>query len=270
MTPVTVSQGTLPLVLAFPHVGTFVSAPVGAGLNALGRALDDTDWHVDRLYAGLVPGASTVRANFHRYVIDANRDPAGTSLYPGQNTTTLVPLTTFDGAPIWQTPPDEAEVAARLHDWHAPYHAALAAELERVRAAHGVAVLFDGHSIRSRIPFLFAGRLPDLNLGTADGQSCDASLQSLVAAHCGAATDYSHVINGRFKGGWTTRHYGRPEKGIHAIQLELAQSTYLADETAPYSYDQAKAEALRKVLGTVLHALVAAAPELTSSKGQPA
>lgn len=270
MTPVTVSQGTVPLVLAFPHVGTFVPAPVGDALSDLGRALDDTDWHVDRLYAALVPGASTVRANFHRYVVDANRDPGGASLYPGQNTTGLVPLTTFDGQPIWRQPPGDAETAERLRDWHAPYHAALAAELERVRAAHGVAVLFDCHSIRSRIPYLFEGRLPDLNIGTADGQSCDASLQDLIAARCGAATGYSHVINGRFKGGWTTRHYGRPGSGVHAIQLELAQSTYLETETAPYSYDQAKAETLRKVLGAVLRALVAAAPGLASSKGPPA
>ena len=252
MTPVAVSAGTGPVVLAFPHTGTWLPEAVRGGLNPLGQALADTDWHVDQLYAGLLPSATTVRANFHRYVIDANRDPAGVSLYPGQNTTGLVPLSAFDGKPIWREEPGEAEIAERRAQWHAPYHAELAAQLERVRSAHGVAILFDCHSIRSQIPFLFDGVLPDLNVGTNSGRSCAAVLQDCTVRHCAAARSYTHVVNGRFKGGWTTRDYGQPHSGIHAVQLELAQRTYLASEAAPFAYDLAKAGRLRAVLGPLL------------------
>ena len=145
-----------------------------------------------------------------------------------------------------------AEIERRTADWHAPYHAALAAQLERVRTVHGVAILFDCHSIRSQIPFLFDGLLPDFNLGTNSGQSCAQVLHNAAQWHLAAATGYTHVVNGRFKGGWTTRHYGQPKTGVHAVQLELAQRTYLAAEAAPFEYDPSKAEQLRAVLGPLL------------------
>ncbi|MGX0904818.1 N-formylglutamate deformylase [Roseovarius sp. MBR-79] len=261
MTPVMVSQGDSPVVLGLPHVGTDVPAEIAARLNARGRMLADTDWHVDRLYDGLLPGATTVRATFHRYVIDANRPPEGSSLYPGLNTTGLVPLTDFDGEPIWDTPPDAAEIEARRVAYHAPYHAALAAELERVRARHGVAILYDCHSIRSRIPFLFEGTLPDFNIGTAEGTSCDARIAAAVEAAC-LASGRPTVRDGRFKGGWCTRHYGRPADNIHAIQMELAQSTHLASESPPFAYDPDRAATLRPVLAEILHKLAALAPDL--------
>ena len=252
MNPVAVCEGGGPVVLAFPHTGTFVPDAVRRKLNSLGQELTDTDWHVDQLYDGLLPTATTVRANFHRYVIDANRDPAGGSLYPGQNTTGLIPHTSFDGEPIWLEAPNAAEIARRTAAWHGPYHAALAAQLERVRKVHGVAISFDCHSIRSQIPFLFSGELPDFNLGTNSGQSCAQLLHNAAQRHLAAATGYTHVVNGRFKGGWTTRHYGQPKTGVHAIQLELAQRTYLAAEAAPFAYDPGKAEQLRAVLGPLL------------------
>lgn len=260
MTPVVVARGDGPVVLGLPHVGTHVPPGIMAKLNERGKLLADTDWHVDRLYDGLLPGATTVRATFHRYVIDANRPPEGESLYPGQNTTGLVPLTDFDGEPIWDTPPDAAEIEARRDAWHAPYHAALAAELERVRTLHGVAILYDCHSIRSRVPFLFEGTLPDFNIGTVEGQSCDASIAEAVLERC-RATGRPTVLDGRFKGGWCTRHYGRPEAGIHAIQMELAQSAYLASESPPFAYDPARAEAIRPVLADILHDLARLAPD---------
>ncbi|MGR3436387.1 MAG: N-formylglutamate deformylase [Shimia sp.] len=266
MTPVEVVRGDGPVVLGLPHTGTWLPEGVAARLNDRGRALADTDWHVDRLYDGLLPGATRVRATFHRYVIDANRDPGGASLYPGQNTTSLVPETDFDGAPIWDAPPDAAEVEARRRAYHAPYHAALQAELDRVRAAHGVAILWDCHSIRSQIPFLFEDTLPDLSIGTADGTTCAALLERNVQETCTAAEGYSSVLNGRFKGGWTTRHYGRPAEGLHAIQMELAQSAYLGAEAPPWTYDPARAERLRALLGALLASLVALAPTL---KGTP-
>lgn len=182
-------------------------------------------------YDGLLPGATTVRATFHRYVIDANRGADDASLYPGQNTTGLVPLTDFDGEAIWLKEPDAADIAHRKAQFHAPYHAALAAEVARVRARHGVAILYDCHSIRSHIPFLFPGTLPDFNVGTNLGTTCDPRIEAAVYDLC-VASGRTHVLNGRFKGGWTTRHYGRPDDGIHAIQMELAQRGYMTEPDA--------------------------------------
>jgi len=180
-----------------------------------------------------------------------------------------VPLTDFDGVPIWEMPPDAAEVEDRRRRFHQPYHAALAEQVARVRAAQGVAVLYDCHSIRSsirsRIPFLFDGVLPDFNIGTASGASCDPRVERLVAEICFKAKGYSAILNGRFKGGWTTRHYGQPGNGVHALQMELAQATHLTTEEPPFAYDPAKAEALRVYLKTILEGLVALAPQLRAS-----
>jgi len=248
-----VIQGTSPLVLGLPHTGTDVPEDVLAGLNDVGQALADTDWHIHTLYEGLVDEVTTVRTPIHRYVIDVNRDPEGESLYPGQNTTTLCPLTDFDGTGIYKTgmEPNAAEVASRRERFHKPYHDALAAELDRVRALHGFALLYDCHSIRSHIPFLFEGALPDFNVGTNLGGTCDPAIEAMTVARCQGASGYSSILNGRFKGGWTTRHYGQPAEGLHAIQMELAQSTYCA-EHAPWTWDKARADALRVHLRGIL------------------
>ena len=251
--PVIVTRGDGPVVLGMPHVGTWLPAAIRANLNARGRGLDDTDWHIDRLYDGLLPGVTIVQATFHRYGLDANRDPSGASLYPGQNTTGLVPLTDFDGNPIWDKAPDAAEIAARRAAFHAPYHAALTAELARVRAIHGVAILYDCHSIRSHSPVLFDGTLPDFNIGTADGVTCDPRIAAAVHRIC-TASGRATVLNGRFKGGWTTRHYGRPADGIHAIQMELSQDLYM-DLAPPFPFDDVKAATLRPILKTILEKL---------------
>lgn len=261
MTPVEIRQGDGPVVLGLPHTGTFLPDDIRARLNPRGQVLADTDWHIHRLYDGLLPGATTVRASFHRYVIDANRGADDASLYPGQNTTGLVPLTDFDGQPIWTRDPTPGDIAARKAQFHAPYHAALAAQIERVRARHGVAILYDCHSIRSHIPFLFDGTLPDFNIGTNSGASCDPRLEATVFDLC-AATGRSHVLNGRFKGGWTTRHYGQPDAGLHAIQMELAQSTHLRAEAPPFAYDEDKANALRVTLRAILERLAALAEQV--------
>lgn len=261
MDPVTVKSGTSPLILALPHTGTFVPPDVWAALNERGRRLTDTDWHLDRLYDDLVPDATVVAANFHRYVIDANRDPSGISLYPGQNTTALCPLTDFDGYSIYEQgrEPDAGEIDRRRTLFHAPYHQVLATEIDRVRSANGVAVLYDCHSIRSHIPFLFEGKLPDLNVGTNNGVTCAPGMEKAVATLCSNASDYTSVLNGRFRGGWTTRHYAGPDRNIHTIQMELAQSTHLETETTPFAYDEGKAARLRPLLKTILETLVAQA-----------
>ncbi|MBS0124057.1 N-formylglutamate deformylase [Thetidibacter halocola] len=265
MTPVTVTRGDGPLVLGFPHVGTHVPEAIRDRLNAEGRLLRDTDWHVDTLYDGLIPGATTVRANFHRYVIDANRDPSGASLYPGQTTTGLVPLITFDNVPIWREgmEPAPEDVAERLAAFHAPYHAALSEELARVKARHGFAILYDCHSIRSVVPWLFPGTLPDFNIGTNDGASCAPALAQAVHHVASCASAYTSVLNGRFKGGWTTRHYGRPADHVHAIQMELTQSSHLTTEAPPFALDPAKAQRLRRWLQEILEALIDLSEEMT-------
>lgn len=257
MKPVEVNRGNSPIVLGLPHTGTHVPDIILSRLNDLGRTLTDTDWHVHRLYEGLLPDATTVRATFHRYVIDANRDPTGKSLYPGQNTTGLIPLTDFDNNPLWNTgeEPTEADTAARLEAFHTPYHAALKVELERVRSIHGIVILYDCHSIRSHCPFLFEGRLPDFNIGDNDGTTCAPEITGIVERVCAKAEGYTHVVNGRFKGGWTTRHYGRPDENMHAIQMELAQATHLQSEALPFDYAPDTAEPLRAHLSELLHQL---------------
>ena len=263
MSGIEVRRGDGPLVLGLPHTGTDIPDDCLDRLNDTGRAMADTDWHIHRLYDGLVPDVTTVRTPVHRYVIDVNRDPSGASLYPGQNTTGLCPLTDFDGQPIYRDglAPDAAEIERRRDAYHAPYHAALAAELDRVKARHGVAVLYDCHSIRSGLPYLFDGTLPDLNIGTNSGESCAPGIEA-IASDLAGSSPYSTVLNGRFKGGWTTRHYGRPNRRVHAIQMELAQSTYLTAEAPPWRYDTARADRLRRWLKDILDAITETALEM--------
>jgi formiminoglutamase len=224
-----VHRGDAPLVIAFPHGGTDL-----AGLDdqfvSPWQARIDTDWWVAELYAFAADmGATLVATGISRSVIDMNRDPSGASLYPGQATTELCPTTTFDGEPLYRFgEPDEAEIMQRLQSYHRPYHDTLAGELDRLKAAHGKVVLYDAHSIRSHVPRLFDGELPQFNIGTNGGATAAPELETLVGNIC-AASGRSHVVNGRFKGGWTTRHYGRPDEGIHAIQMELAQRGYMAE-----------------------------------------
>ncbi|SPH17506.1 hypothetical protein DEA8626_01029 [Defluviimonas aquaemixtae] len=249
-----VVRGDSPVILGQPHGGTHVPDAIAPRLNDTGRALADTDWHIARLYAGILVKATIVRSNVHRYVIDANRDPSGVSLYPGQNTTGLCPLTDFDGQDIWREgqAPSGDEIDARREAYHAPYHAALAEELARVKARHGCAVLYDCHSIRSRIPFLFEGTLPVFSIGTNDGASCAARVQCATSDPCLKAEGMDAVVNGRFKGGWTTRHYGRPDENVHAVQMELVQRAYLEAEASPWTYSADVADPTREVLGAVL------------------
>ena len=249
-----IKQGDSPIVLGFPHTGTQVPDIVKATLNETGRALTDTDWNIHNLYDGLLDGVTSVRTQIHRYVIDCNRDPKGVSLYPGQNTTTLVPITDFDGNKIYNLEPNEAEIARRRDAYHAPYHAAIKAELERVKAIHGFAILYDCHSIRSEISFLFEGILPTFSIGTNSGESCAAGVEKITTDICANADGHDHVVNGRFKGGWTTRHYGKPANNIHAIQMELTQSSYM-NEFAPWDYDKTKADKLRQHLANILQQL---------------
>ncbi|MBA5777207.1 N-formylglutamate deformylase [Stappia sp. F7233] len=257
MKAVEVTEGASPVILGMPHTGLHIPPTIMKRLNLRGHMMSDTDWHVEQLYAGLLTDATRVRATFHRYCIDANRDPEGASLYPGQNTTGLVPETDFDGQPIWNggEKPGPVETRERIFLYHKPYHEALASQIARIKAIYGVAILFDCHSIRSEIPFLFEGKLADFNIGTNDGTTCHPEMEKAVAEICRNADGYTTTLNGRFKGGWTTRHYGRPETGVHTIQLEIAQSAYLESEDTPFHYSELKAANLRPHLSDILHRL---------------
>jgi len=249
-------RGDGPVIVDVPHAGTFAPSALGARLTSAARAWPDTDWHVEKLYA-FAPGegATLLCATHSRYVVDLNRDPSGAALYAGADNTELCPTRTFAGEAVYEegSAPAQEELAQRIATYFSPYHATLAVEIERVRARHGYAVLLDGHSIRSEVPRFFAGRLPDLNLGTADGASCASALQAQAAGVLADATGLTHIVNGRFKGGWITRRYGRPAEDIHALQLEVGQRCYM-DEAPPYPWEAARA----KMLSDVLHRLVAA------------
>lgn len=257
-----VTPGDAPLIISLPHTGTDIPADIEPRLVLPWLARKDADWWVDRLYAfaeGM--SATLVRTSISRTVIDVNRDPSGASLYPGQATTELCPTTTFDGEPLYRDGgPDAAEIDRRRDTYFEPYHAALRAEIARLRAVHPRVVLYEAHSIRSRVPRLFDGELPQFNLGTNSGQTCDLALTVAVEAACDAS-GLTRVTNGRFKGGWTTRHYGQPSNGVHALQMELACRGYMDDpaqpptpETWPTPFHADRAEPLRAVLEDVLSA----------------
>ncbi|HEX4854563.1 N-formylglutamate deformylase [Arenimonas sp.] len=260
MSACTLHRGDAPLLVSLPHDGTEVPADIAARLLPAARAVPDTDWFVSRLYAfARALGASVLVPRYSRYVVDLNRRPDDVSLYPGQNTTGLCPAVRFDGEPVYLPgqAPGVDEVQARVETYWRPYHDALAAELARLRERHGRVLLWEGHSIRGTVPFLFEGRLPDLNLGTAAGTSCAPGVQARLEAVLAAQSDYSWVANGRFKGGYITRHYGRPAQGVDAVQLELAQPTYMDEDAV--CYDEAKAAALQPLLSALLRAGMASA-----------
>ncbi len=257
MEPYRFHPGHTPLLVSMPHVGTHVPEALARRMTKAALDVPDTDWNVDRLYDFLgADGASVLVATHSRYVIDLNRPPDNRPLYPGASNTELCPLTLFDDSPIYveRGEPDAMEVALRLDRYWRPYHHRLAETLAAVREKFGVALLFDAHSIRSRVKRFFDGRLPDLNLGTADGRSAAADLTGRLVEIAAEAEGYSTILNGRFKGGYTTRHYGKPANGVHAIQLELAQSTYM-DEDPPFGFRDDLAASLRPTLRAMIGAM---------------
>jgi formiminoglutamase len=257
-----IHRGDVPLIVSFPHTGTELPDALATQFVSPWLARRDADWWVHELYAfAQQMGATTVRTAVSRSVIDVNRDPSGTSLYPGQNTTGLCPLTTFDNQPLYRDGhgPDEAEIARRRDTWFVPYHDALAAEIARLRAQHGTVVVYDAHSIRSHIPHLFDGQLPQFNLGTNGDTTCDNALTDVVDNLC-AMSGMSHVRNGRFKGGYITRHYSDIPGGVHTLQMELACRGYIHEPEAvdehswPTPLDPDHAAPLRATLQQVLDA----------------
>ena len=251
----TLHRGTAPLLVSVPHDGTQVPDDIAARLTDSARRVPDTDWHVARLYAfARELGASVLVPTHSRYVIDLNRSEDDVSLYPGQNTTGLCPTVLFTGEPVYRDgeAPGEAEVRSRVERYWRPYHDALRSELDRLREVHGRAVLWEGHSIKGELPFLFDGRLPDLNLGTANGASCSPQLQSRLEDVLAAQDEYDFIANGRFRGGYITRYYGDPGGGIDAVQLEISQRIYMDEHT--FAFDDAKAARAQTVIRQLLQA----------------
>ncbi len=246
-------RGTLPLLISVPHDGTHVPDDIAARLTPTAQRVPDTDWHIARLYeAARALGASVLVPTHSRYVIDLNRAEDDVSLYPGQNTTGLCPIVQFDGTPVYRegAAPDADDVRARIERYWRPYHVALQVEIARLHAAHGRVVLWEGHSIKGNLPFLFDGRLPDLNLGTAGGASCSPALQARLEAVLAAQTGYGWVANGRFKGGHITRHFGDPARGIEAVQLEISQRCYMDEDS--FAFDAPRAAPLQVLLRALL------------------
>jgi N-formylglutamate deformylase len=248
-------RGTAPLLVSMPHTGTHVPEWLAPRLTRAAKGLPDTDWHLEQLYNFVDDlGASVIVATHSRYVVDLNRPPDNANLYPGQDTTGVVPVDTFDKAPLYLRgfEPSDAEVRSRIEQYWKPYHAKLAQELKRIKGEHGRALLWDAHSILSVVPRFFEGKLPDFNLGTADGNSCGKGLgEALLAKISG----YTKVLNGRFKGGYITRTYGDPSNAIHAVQLELSEAVY-TEEQPPFRFREHLAVKVRPVLRSLLEEML--------------
>lgn len=264
MSVFTLREGASPLIVSIPHAGTELPDDLAPGFTERARALPDTDWHLERLY-DFVPelDATMITAHVSRYVIDLNRDPTEASLYPGQTTTALCPTETFDGEPLYVAgaEPDAAAIEHRRRMYFWPYHEALEAAIGTAKERHGFALLYDAHSIRSEIPRLFEGRLPVLSLGTWEGRACGPDLRAAAGAECYTSGTYDVAIDGRFKGGWITRHYGRPAEGIFALQMELAQRAYM-EEAPPWRYDELRADELKRTLRRFLETVTTIAARL--------
>ncbi|HEY0562623.1 MAG TPA: N-formylglutamate deformylase [Methylophilus sp.] len=271
-------RGNAPLLISMPHSGTLIPADIAADMTVAALQMPDVDWHLPHLYdMATQTGATVLSAHPMRYVIDLNRPKDDASLYPGQDTTGLCPIDTFSKQPIYkpQRQPNTAEIQRRIQQYWQPYHHQISMELQRLHAMHGIAVLLEAHSIASQVPRFFSGKLPDLNFGTADTHSCARGLQVALESTMQDYTrlsqekpaqykSFSYVFNGRFKGGYITRHYGMPAKHIHAIQLEISQCTYM-HEAPPYDYQPALADTLKPLLSTIMATCITWAQQTTST-----
>jgi len=259
--PYRLRHGESALLVSMPHVGTFVPHSIGRELSDCAARRPDTDWHLPRLYDFLRDlDATVITANYSRYVVDVNRPPDGSNLYPGRDTPRLCPIDTFDSQPLYRHgDPDEREIARRVTAVWNPYHQRLEREIDRIRARHRAVLLWDAHSIASVMPRLFEGRLPDLNFGTAGGQSCAPQIGEALVVAASRHSWLTSVLDGRFKGGYITRRYGRPSEGVHAVQLEMVESIYMREES-PYTFDGERAARLRPVLRELMETAVNRVP----------
>ena len=255
-------QGSVPLLVSLPHAGTVIPDDLQQHYVPRALSLEDTDWHLARIYEFvLAMGASLIMPHHSRYVIDLNRPSENTPMYPGANNTELCPTRFFTGDPLYLEghAPDAVEIGRRTATFWRPYHEALESELARLQARHGHVLLFDGHSIKSELPWLFEGKLPDLNLGTADGTSCAPALRDALHEILQSQSRFTYAVDGRFKGGHITRSFGKPELGRHAVQLEMCWSTYMPEEP-PFGIEGARVEQLTPVLRALVRTMIAYQP----------
>jgi N-formylglutamate deformylase len=259
MEPYVFTAGDAPVLVSMPHSGVFIPPLLQARMTPAALDVPDTDWHLPQLYDFLDDlGIGTIRATHSRYVIDLNRNPSGQPLYPGANNTELCPTSSFSEAPLYRPgeQPDKAEIEERRTAVWQPYHGRIADELAAMRKRHGVAVLWDAHSIRSEVPRFFQGRLTDLNLGSGGGTAASPELLARLGDIAKVTADYSFVIDGRFKGGYITRHFGDPANNIHAIQLEQSWATYM-NEDPPFGFREDLATGVQPVLRRFLECVIA-------------
>ena len=260
----TLTPGTAPLLVSMPHIASSIPPEYAADCVPAALAARDTDWHLDTLYHFLPAlGTSVLTPSVSRYVIDLNRPPDNTAMYAGSNNTELCPTRFFTGQPLYRAgcEPNAQAIMQRRDRYWQPYHTALAQELARIKSIHGYALLWDAHSICSRLPWLFEGKLPDLNIGTADGDAAHSRITTAIQQVCAAQSTYTHVVNGRFKGGYITRQYGKPAEQVHAIQLEQCWSTYMLEQ-APFAYDPAIAQGVQPLMQRMMQAALDAAKTL--------
>jgi N-formylglutamate deformylase len=254
----TLHRGSTPLLVSIPHAGTVIPADQQHRYVPRALRVEDTDWFLDRLYAFAADlGASLLVPVHSRYLVDLNRPSDNQPMYAGQNNTELCPTRFFTGEPLYRDgqAPDAAEIERRVKTYWQPYHDTVQGELERLRAVHGHAVLFDAHSIKSELPWLFDGRLPHMNLGTVGGSSCAPTLRNALAGMFAAQQRYTHVVDGRFKGGHITRQHGRPQEGVHAVQLEMCWRAYM-EETPPYRWSDVRAAEVTPVLRQLVQTMI--------------
>lgn len=246
-------KGSRPLLVSMPHIGLEIPDDIKKNMTDVALSLKDTDWYIAELYNFLKElDVSIISANYSRYVIDLNRGPDGVSLYPGQNVTSICPTHTFENEPLYKHGhiPD---TALRTEKYWQPYHDKITTELYHMKEKHGRAALWDAHSIKSHLPHLFEGRLPDLNLGTGNGISARPDLAEKLEAII-KASNYSAALNGRFKGGYITRHYGDPANNTQAVQLEISQITYMNESNN--QFDEMLSNQLRPVLKSLIETVI--------------
>lgn len=254
----TLHRGTTPVLVSMPHVGTVIPQSLRHRFVERAGQTEDTDWFLDRLYAFVKDlGASLIVPLESRYVIDLNRPSDNRPMYAGQNNTELCPTRFFTGDPLYRDgmAPSDGEVQERVRTYWQPYHDALRDETQRLKSLHGHAVLFDAHSIKGTLPWLFEGDLPDMNLGTSSGHSCATTLREQLTQVFASQTNYSYMVDGRFKGGHITRHFGQPDQGVHTVQLEMSWRAYM-EETPPYAWHPQRAAAVTPLLQRLVQTMI--------------
>jgi N-formylglutamate deformylase len=252
-------RGNSKVLVSMPHVGTQLPRSLIPRMTKEAMNLPDTDWYLEELYDFLDElDVTVIAANYSRYVVDLNRSANDISLYPGSDVTGLCPTDTFYRDLIYEneTSLETTEINDRLNKFWYPYHNALASEISRIKAVHGDVIVWDAHSIRSEVPRFFDGELPQLNLGTADGTTCQPVLMEKIVDIIKSNGDYSWVMNGRFKGGFITRHYAQPSMGVSTMQLELAMRSYMDESSSSPIFDNDKARGLRVILKAMMQSLL--------------